>query len=121
MINSYDIAINFISSKIEDIKSKPTYGILNNDEYIKFLENYRNELEIDKGLSINNKQETFLQRLENEQLELLDKIHKLSDFLSRPDAITIVGENQLRLLMIQLQAMQTYNIILETRLVDLRK
>jgi dynactin complex subunit len=63
---------------------------------------------------------TFLDRLIQEQKELQDKKIKLADFLSKGNVVDIVGEIQHKYLMLQLQAMETYNMILEMRILDLQ-
>ncbi|TXG81079.1 MAG: hypothetical protein E6R13_06920 [Spirochaetes bacterium] len=63
---------------------------------------------------------TFLDRLIQEQKELQDKKIKLADFLSKGNVVDIVGEIQHKYLMLQLQTMETYNMILEMRILDLQ-
>lgn len=64
--------------------------------------------------------DTFLSRLGKEQRELLEKKIKLADFLSKGNVVDIVGERQHKYLMLQLQTMETYNMILEMRILDLQ-
>ena len=64
---------------------------------------------------------TFLDRLIQEQKELQEKKIKLADFLSKGNVVDIVGEIQYNYLKLQLQTMETYNMILEMRILNLQK
>lgn len=67
-----------------------------------------------------NKQTTFVERLELEASELLEKKLKLAGFLSTDNVKEKIGEFQHALLTVQIQAMSTYLTALEARLLDLR-
>ena len=66
-------------------------------------------------------QSTFLDRLKQEQQELQEKKIKLADFLSKPDAKDKVGHVQHMLLVTQLTIMNSYNTVLEARILDLNQ
>lgn len=97
---------------------------MNQQQIKELLEN--EEMEVNESLYLKQLIEmeqqpiTFLDRLIQEQKELQDKKIKLADFLSKGNVVDIVGERQHKYLMLQLQTMETYNMILEMRLLDLQ-
>lgn len=98
---------------------------MNQQQIKELLEN--EEMEINESLYLKQligmeqkAESTFLDRLIQEQRELQDKKIKLADFLSKGNVVDIVGERQHKYLMLQLQTMETYNMILEMRLLDLQ-
>lgn len=60
----------------------------------------------------------FLSRLEDEQIQLEEKLRKLESFLYT-DSYYKISKNQQSLLMIQASAMRTYLICLNERISDL--
>ena len=62
---------------------------------------------------------TFLERLEEEEKELSEKVGKLSDFIENNPAYEFVGDVQWVLLDAQLDAMTSYLHILQNRIGDL--
>lgn len=63
---------------------------------------------------------TFLDRLQEEQEQLLDKVTKLEDFIEKKDSVfSTVTEMQRILLVTQLNAMKLYLYILDERIYDL--
>jgi dynactin complex subunit len=97
---------------------------MNQEQIKELLEN--EEMEVNESLYLKQLIEmeqqatTFLDRLIQEQKELQDKKIKLADFLSKGNVVDIVGEIQHKYLMLQLQTMETYNMILEMRILDLQ-
>ena len=91
---------------------------MNQQQIKELLEN--EEMEINESLYLKQligmeqkAESTFLDRLIQEQRELQDKKIKLADFLSKGNVVDIVGERQHKYLMLQLQTMETYNMILK--------
>ena len=62
---------------------------------------------------------TFLERLEQEQNELSEKLSKLDDFIENNPAYEFVGDVQWVLLDAQRNAMMSYLHILQHRIEDL--
>jgi hypothetical protein len=62
---------------------------------------------------------TFLERLTNEQEQLLDKVNKLEDFINKNPVFLTVSEIQRVLLVTQLNAMKIYLYTLDERIYDL--
>ena len=63
---------------------------------------------------------TFLDRLQEEQEQLLDKVTKLEDFIEKKDSVfSTVTEMQRVLLVTQLNAMKLYLYTLDERIYDL--
>jgi hypothetical protein len=62
---------------------------------------------------------TFLERLTDEQEQLLDKVNKLEDFINKNPLILTVSEIQRVLLVTQLNAMKIYLYTLDERIYDL--
>jgi len=98
---------------------------MNQKQIKELLEN--EEMEVNESLYLKQliemeqqTESTFLDRLIQEQKELQDKKIKLADFLSKGNVVDIVGERQHKYLMLQLQTMETYNMILEMRILDLQ-
>jgi hypothetical protein len=98
---------------------------MNQQQIKELLEN--EEMEVNESLYLKQliemeqkTESTFLDRLIQEQKELQDKKIKLADFLSKGNIVDIVGERQHKYLMLQLQTMETYNMILEMRILDLQ-
>ena len=99
---------------------------MNQQQIKELLEN--EEMEVNESLYLKQliemeqkTESTFLDRLIQEQKELQDKKIKLADFLSKSNVVDIVGERQHKYLMLQLQTMESYNMILEMRILDLQK
>jgi len=98
---------------------------MNNQQIKELLEN--EEMEVNESLYLKQLIEmeqqatTFLDRLIQEQKELQEKKIKLADFLSKGNVVDIVGEIQYNYLKLQLQTMETYNMILEMRILNLQK
>ena len=63
--------------------------------------------------------DTFLDRLEEEQEILLDKVVKLEDFIDNNSVFLTVSEMQRVLLVTQLNAMKLYLYTLQERIYDL--
>lgn len=66
------------------------------------------------------KEETFLDRLQKEEIALSEKLAKLYDFLMSPGAELKVGEDQYALLLVQHSAMKAYRDVLSIRLHKLK-
>ena len=66
-----------------------------------------------------NKQTTFLERLQTEASELLEKTSKLRAFLESPSCEEKVGSYQYKLLLVQENSMSSYLGVLALRLDDL--
>lgn len=64
---------------------------------------------------------TFLDRLQDEQSQLKEKVEKLEDFIENNPAFENVSEIQRVLLVTQLNAMKTYLYTLEERIYDLTR
>ena len=62
---------------------------------------------------------TFLDRLQEEQKRLLDKVIKLEDFIEKNPVFLTVSEMQRVLLVTQLNAMKLYLYTLDERIYDL--
>ena len=62
---------------------------------------------------------TFLERLQEEQEQLLDKVTKLGDFIEKNPVFLTVSEMQRVLLVTQLNAMKLYLYTLDERIYDL--
>lgn len=62
---------------------------------------------------------TFIERLEEEERELSEKVEKLDDFIENNPAYEFVGDVQWVLLDAQRDAMTSYLHILQNRIVDL--
>ena len=62
---------------------------------------------------------TFLERLQEEQEQLLDKVTKLVDFIEKNPVFLTVSEMQRVLLVTQLNAMKLYLYTLDERIYDL--
>jgi hypothetical protein len=62
---------------------------------------------------------TFLERLTDEQEQLLDKVNKLEDFINKNPVFLTVSEIQRVLLVTQLNAMKIYLYTLDERIYDL--
>ena len=62
---------------------------------------------------------TFLERLKEEQDQLLDKVTKLDDFIDNNPVFFTVSEMQRVLLVTQLNAMKMYLYTLDERIYDL--
>tara|TARA_R110000823_G_scaffold87122_1_gene194548 strand:- start:289 stop:501 length:213 start_codon:yes stop_codon:yes gene_type:complete len=62
---------------------------------------------------------TFLERLKEEQDQLLDKVTKLESFIEKNPAFLTVSEMQRVLLVTQLNAMKLYLYTLDERIYDL--
>lgn len=98
---------------------------MNQKQIKELLEN--EEMEVNESLYLKQLIEmeqqatTFLDRLIQEQKELQEKKIKLADFLSKGNVVDIVGEIQYNYLKLQLQTMETYNMILEMRILNLQK
>jgi len=98
---------------------------MNQQKIKELLEN--EEMEVNESLYLKQLIEmeqqatTFLDRLIQEQKELQEKKIKLADFLSKGNVVDIVGEIQYNYLKLQLQTMETYNMILEMRILNLQK
>lgn len=98
---------------------------MNQEQIKELLQN--EEMEVNESLYLKQLIEmeqqatTFLDRLIQEQKELQEKKIKLADFLSKGNVVDIVGEIQYNYLKLQLQTMETYNMILEMRILNLQK
>jgi len=64
---------------------------------------------------------TFLERLTEEQEQLLGKVTKLEDFIEKNPVFLTVSEMQRVLLVTQLNAMKMYLYTLDERIYDLNK
>jgi CHASE3 domain sensor protein len=64
-------------------------------------------------------EKTFIERLEEEELELNFKVNKLRDFIENNPAYDTVGDVQSVLLNAQLNAMKSYLSILQDRIINL--
>ena len=62
---------------------------------------------------------TFIERLQKEQEQLLDKVTKLEDFIEKNPVFLTVSEVQRVLLVTQLNAMKLYLYTLDERIYDL--
>jgi hypothetical protein len=62
---------------------------------------------------------TFLDRLQEEKEQLLDKVTKLEDFIEKNPVFLTVSEMQRVLLVTQLNAMKLYLYTLDERIYDL--
>lgn len=62
---------------------------------------------------------TFLERLEEEEKELSEKVIKLEDFIEKNPVFLTVSEMQRVLLITQLNAMKFYLYALDERIYDL--
>lgn len=62
---------------------------------------------------------TFLERLNDEQVELKEKVEKLEDFIENNPVFETVSEMQRVLLVTQLNAMKLYLYTLDERIYDL--
>jgi hypothetical protein len=62
---------------------------------------------------------TFLDRLQEEKEQLLDKVIKLEDFIEKNPVFLTVSEMQRVLLVTQLNAMKLYLYTLDERIYDL--
>ena len=62
---------------------------------------------------------TFIERLQEEERELSEKVGKLDDFIERNPAYENVGDVQWYLLAAQFNAMKSYLHILQDRIGDL--
>ena len=60
--------------------------------------------------------ETFIDRLRCEKRELDERITKLTGFLSKDDCCQVVGRENHRLLLLQLDIMNSYSHVLSLRL-----
>lgn len=72
-----------------------------------------------KGGVMEERNNTFLDRLHIEVKELYSKINKINLFLNQEDVEVKVGAKQFKLLGLQLQVMNDYVCILEERIRDL--
>lgn len=70
---------------------------------------------------ISLKGSTFLDRLQDEQSALKEKVEKLEDFIENNPAFKTVSEMQRVLLVTQLNAMKLYLYTLEERIYDLTR
>ena len=64
-------------------------------------------------------EKTFIERLEEEELELNFKVNKLRDFIENNPAYDTVADVQSVLLNAQLNAMKSYLSILQDRIINL--
>lgn len=62
---------------------------------------------------------TLIERLQQEEKELSEKINKLADFIDNNPAYEFIGDAQWVLLPAQLNAMISYSHILQYRIEDL--
>ena len=63
----------------------------------------------------------IVERLKEEKADLDEKIRKLKDFLNDDEKLSYIGEEQMKLLRLQLETMEQYSGILWARIDDLEE
>ncbi len=63
----------------------------------------------------------IVERLKEEKADLDEKIRKLKDFLNDDEKLSYIGEDQMKLLRLQLETMEQYSGILWARIDDLEE